>query len=183
MVSDNRSEMQLMDNLQNGQNVPKKGKNSTFFTFGGQNMTFRNKIHKIKKFHHVLKGHVQLFFWGRRPIAVGRRPKMAKMCPKKVKTPFFWRVAPKISLSHEIKKFHNVLKGRVQLFFLGRRPIVVGRRPKMAEMCPKKVKTPLFWRVAPKISMCLRARTAAVRSRASRVWAEGPNPSPPQGLE
>ena len=31
------------------QNVPKKGQNSTLFTFGGQNMTLRNTSHKMKK--------------------------------------------------------------------------------------------------------------------------------------
>ena len=36
--------------LQNGQNVPKKNQNSTFFTSGCQNMTLRNKSHEIKKF-------------------------------------------------------------------------------------------------------------------------------------
>ena len=35
---------------QNGQNVPKKGQNSIFFTFGGQNMTLKNKSHKMKNF-------------------------------------------------------------------------------------------------------------------------------------
>ncbi len=47
--------------------VPKNGKKSNFFTHGGQNMQLRKKSHEIKKFHNVLKGHVQLFFWAEGP--------------------------------------------------------------------------------------------------------------------
>ena len=36
-------------------------------TPGGQNMQLRKKSHEIKKFHHVLKGHVQLFYWAEGP--------------------------------------------------------------------------------------------------------------------
>ncbi len=53
--------------------LPKNGKKSTFLTPGGQNMQLRNKIHEIKKGHHVLKGHVQLFFLG--PKAHGGWPR------------------------------------------------------------------------------------------------------------
>ncbi len=41
-------------NLKHGRNAPKKGQNSTCFTFGGQNLTLRNKSHEIKKFPHIL---------------------------------------------------------------------------------------------------------------------------------
>merc|ERR1712082_517133 len=59
--------------------LPKNGKKSTFFTPGGQNMQPRNKSHEIKKFHHVLKGHVQHFCLGRRPIVVGRTATIDKI--------------------------------------------------------------------------------------------------------
>ncbi len=49
----------------------------TFLTHGGQNIKLRNKSYEKKKFDHVLKGHVQLFF-GQRPIVLGRRPTMCQ---------------------------------------------------------------------------------------------------------
>ena len=96
-------------------------------------MQLRNKRHEIKKFHHVLKGHVKLFCLSRiGPEAYRSGPKAQHVPKNGKKSTFLTPGGQNMQLrnkSHEIKKFHHVLKGHVQLFCLGRRPIVVGRRP------------------------------------------------------
>ncbi len=41
-------------------------------------MQLRNKSHEIKKFHHVLKGYVQLFYWAEVNLGVVMKIKVAQ---------------------------------------------------------------------------------------------------------
>ena len=80
-------------NLQNGQNVPKKGKNSKKITFGGQNMTFFSG----PKAHYLSFPSACVRSW---PLAL-EPPAGARI---------FWRVAPKNSSN----KKHICLHRQVQ---------------------------------------------------------------------
>jgi hypothetical protein len=79
--------------------LPKNGKKSSFLTPGGQNMQLRNKSHEIKKFHHVLKGHVQLFFFGPKAHSGGPKAQNGRNVPKKGENSTF--------LARSAKKFYK----------------------------------------------------------------------------
>ena len=109
-------------------------------------MRLRNKINEIKKFHHVLKGHVQLFYFifsfqfSKEILQNGRNvtksPSKLPKCVKNVKKNLF---CPLTKKSHKIKLFCHILIGHMELFNFF---FSVRKSSKLTKTGPKWLKSP-----------------------------------------